>query len=392
MGKAGRIMGRWLLVLLGIVVAISGCGKEDRDSASSATAPTVEGGTRRITLPADSPLLLELKVARVEEADFPSAEIVAPGRLRAEPTRFARITSPVKGKIARVLVVSGDAVEAGAPLVELESPDASGFEADQLQARAAVDQAHSALAKADADRERMRDLFAHNAVARKEVLNAETEYDRAAAALKQAEATLADKTRRLQILGLEPGHLDQPLVVRAPLAGKVLDMAVAPGVFWDDTSVPLMSVADLTVLWVISNVPEAGVSKIRVGEQLEVQLTAHPERVFTATVTRVADTVDPQSHTVEVRGELANPDGLLRPEMFGQIRHVDAPARTAVVPIDAVLQSEGFPYVYRELSPGVFEPASVELGVRREGRVAVLRGLSVGDRVVVDGAILLAGY
>ena len=78
--------------------------------------------------------------------------------------------------------------------------------------------------------------------------------------------------------------------------------------------------------------------------------------------------------------------------MFGQIRHVDALAKTAVLPVDAILQSEGEPYVYRVISPGVFEPSPVELGVRREGRVAVLRGVAVGEDVVVDGAILLAGY
>ena len=385
-------MNRLLLFVLCAVLASAGCSGGDDPAAKADAPPVVDADSRRVTLPPDSPLIDELKIAKVEAADFPSVEVVAPGRLRAEPTRLARVSSPVKGKIARVLVAQGDSVKAGDPLVELESPDASGFESDQLKARAARDEARSELAKADADRDRMRDLFDHNAVARKEVLNAETEYDRAAAALDQANATLADASRRLQILGLEPGHLDQPLIVRSPLAGKVLVLAVAPGVFWDDTSMPLMTVADLSVLWVTSNVPESDVSKIRVGENLEVMLTAHPERVFSATVTHVADTVDPDSHTVEVRGELTNPDGLLRPEMFGQIRHVDALAMTPVLPVDAVLQSEGEPYVYRVVSPGVFEPKAVELGVRREGRVAVLSGVEVGDSVVVDGAVLLAGY
>jgi membrane fusion protein, heavy metal efflux system len=385
-------MNRLRLLVLCAALAIAGCGGEERDAAEATNSPVVDAGSRRVTLPPDSPLLDELEVARVEAADFPSVEVVAPGRLRAEPTRLARVTSPVKGKIARVLVAQGDSVEQGAPLVELESSEASGFESDELQARAAVDQTRSELAKADADRERMRDLFAHNAVARKEVLNAETEYDRAAAALIQAKAALAQTSRRLRILGLESDHFDQPLIVRAPLAGKVLDLAVAAGVFLDDTSGPLMTVADLSVLWVTSSVPEADVSKIHVGENLEVSLTAHPERIFSATVTHVADAVDPDSHTVEVRGELQNPDGLLRPEMFGQIRHIDALASIPVLPVDAILQSEGEPYVYLVISPGVFEPKPVELGVRREGRVGVLRGVAVGDAVVVDGAVLLAGY
>jgi len=388
-----RALGRFVLALLACAVLPgSGCRDGGDEAAKAPMQPSVDAATRRVTLPTDSPLLDELKTGVVERAEFPTAEIVAPGRLRAVPTRYARVSSPVKGKIARVLVQEGDAVAQGAPLVELESADATEFESAQVQARAAVDQARSELAKADADRDRLRDLFAHDAVARKEVLNAETEYDRAAAAMRQAEAALAEASRRLEILGLAPGKVDQALVVRAPLAGKVIDLAVAPGVFWDDTNAPLMSVADLAVLWVTSNVPEADVSKIRVGESLEVHLTAVPDRVFQATVQRVADTVDPTSHTIEVRGELANPDGLLRPEMFGQIRHVDALAQIAVVPVDAVLQSEGEPYVYRVVSPGVFEPTPVQLGVRRAKRVAVLRGVAAGDTIVVDGAVLLAGY
>ena len=101
--------------------------------------------------------------------------------------------------------------------------------------------------------------------------------------------------------------------------------------------------------------------------------------------------MDPQTHTVAVWAELDNPDGLLRPDMFGRIRYVDAVAQLPIIPLGAVVQSESGPFVYRQVRPGSFEPVAVMLGVRRGEEVAVLTGLREGDQIVVGGSMLLEG-
>ena len=336
-------------------------------------------------------MLAEIHVESVASAEVPTVEVVAPGKLRADPNRLARVELPVSGRITKVLVALGDPVTEGKPLMEVDSPEAGEFQSAYLEARAAVAEATAALSKAEADRDRISDLFEHKAVARKEVLNAETELEQRRQELAQAQAEAEQADARLKILGLKPGKFGKRFTLRAPLAGKVIEMNVAPGQFWSDISAPLMTIADLSKIWVTSSVPEQDISKIRVGALLDVELTAYPDRSWRVAVFRIADAVDPQTHTVTVWGEIDNPDGLLRPEMFGRIRYVNAIAHLPVVPTGAVIQSESGPFVYRQVAPGTFEPVSVTLGVRHDDRVAVLKGIAQGDQIVVQGTMLLEG-
>lgn len=371
-----------------LAIAVVGCkGKPQQDTP----APASDAAARRIVIPADSPMLSEIHVEVVASAEMPTVEVVAPGKLRADPNRLAKVELPVTGRITQILVSLGDAVTEGQTLMEVDSPEAGEFQSAFLQARASVGEATAALSKAEADRDRISDLFEHKAVARKEVLNAQTELEQRREELAQARAEAEQAIGRLKIMGLKPGQVGKPFTLQAPLAGKVIEMNVAPGQFWSDLGAPLMTIADLSKVWVTSNVPEGDVSKIRVGAMLEVELTAYPDRSWNVTVFRIADEVDPQTHTVTVWAELDNADGLLRPDMFGRTRYVDSVARLPVIPLGAVVQSEGGPFVYRQVTPGTFEPVAVMLGVRRKQQVAVLTGLKEGDQIVVGGTMLLEG-
>jgi membrane fusion protein, heavy metal efflux system len=372
-----------------LLLAIACEGKPEESDASTVTSQ--DDSMRRIVLPANSPILSEIQVERVATEEVPTVEVVAPGKLRADPNRTARVELPVTGRVTQVMVALGDAVVEGQPLMEVDSPESGEFRSAYLEARASVAEATAALSKAEADRDRIKDLFEHKAVARKEVLNAETELVQRRQELAQARAGAEQASGRLKILGLVPERAEKQFTLRAPLAGKVIEMNVAPGQFWSDIGAPLMTIADLSKVWVTSNVPESDISKVRVGASLEVTLTAYPGRSWTVNVFRIADSVDPRTHTVAVWAELENSEGLLRPEMFGQVRYVDAPAQLPVIPLGAVVQSESGPFVYRQVTPGTFEPVPVTLGVRRDGQVAVLTGLQQDDQIVVGGTMLLEG-
>ncbi|MFZ1864760.1 MAG: efflux RND transporter periplasmic adaptor subunit [Polyangiales bacterium] len=376
-----------ILLMLSTTVACKASPKQDEPSP----AASQNDSARRIVLPPDSPMLAEIGVEPVTSAEVPTVEVVAPGKLRADPNRLARVELPITGRITQVLVGLGDAVVQGQPLMEVDSPEAGEFQSAYLEARASVAEATAALSKAEADRDRISDLFEHKAVARKEVLNAETELEQRREELAQARAEAEQAGARLKILELKPGKFGKRFTLKAPLAGKVIEMNVAPGQFWSDISAPLMTIADLSKIWVTSNVPEQDISKIRVGALLDVELTAYPDRSWRVAVFRIADAVDPQTHTVTVWGEIDNPDGLLRPEMFGRVRYVDSIAQLPVIPAAAVVQSESGPFVYRQVAPGTFEAVPVTLGVRHGDRVAVLKGIEHGDQIVVQGTMLLEG-
>jgi len=142
---------------------------------------------------------------------------------------------------------------------------------------------------------------------------------------------------------------------------------------------------------VTSQVPESEIRFIRPGERVEITLVAYPGRVFDGRVSRIADTVDPQTRTIKVQAEMKNPGGELRPEMYGSIRHIESVARVPVVPAGAVVQAGDRSIVYVETAPGRFEERPVTVGKRAGELVRVVSGVAPGDRVVVDGVMLLNG-
>jgi cobalt-zinc-cadmium efflux system membrane fusion protein len=336
-------------------------------------------------------MLKQITVEPVAVQELPTDETVTPGKLEANPNRISKLLLPVSGRVMSVLVKTGDAVQKDQPLLTVQSPDADAALSAYLSARAAETQAGVALTKAQADSEREADLYAHDAVAQKDVQAAVSALAQAQAAVEQARATREQALRRLTLLGLSTTAADQQVVVRAPLSGKVLDLSVVPGEFRNDTTTPVMTIADLSTVWVTSQVPETYIRFIHVGEPVAISLVAYPGETFRGRVSRVADTVDPQTRAVKVQAELDNRSGRLRPEMYGSIHHIQATANTPVVPAGAVVHSGEKTIVFVEVAAGRFEPREVAVGQRAGDVVRVIRGVVAGDKVVVDGAMLLQG-
>lgn len=380
-----------LLSVVTVAAAILGtfaCSKkeEPRPAQVAATVPVTPG---EVTLPPDSPKLLQIKVEEVQSADIPTDEVIAPGKIELNPNRIAHITLPVAGRILNQTVKLGDTVQHGQLLFSVESPDADAANAAHLQALASINQAKAALFKGQKDLDRVMDLYEHKAIAQKEVINAQSTVSQAQAALDQSEAMAKQAHRKLEILGLNAGEFGQKVAVRSPIAGKVLEFLPTQGEYRNDTNLSVMTIADLSTVWVASDVPESQIRLIKIGQQLEIQLTAFPNETFRGRVTRLADTVDPQTRTIKVRAEMDNARGRFRPEMFGNIRHVEGVVRRPVVPSGAIVQGDGQNIVFVETSRGVFRQTQISVGNRFKDLIPVTSGLKQGDRVVTDGAMLL---
>jgi membrane fusion protein, heavy metal efflux system len=375
---------------LGAILLLTGCGQAPTVSApgTAAAKPAEEG---RIVLPAGSPKLKLIRVAVVQMRSIPLEEVVAPGKVEVNPNRISRLLMPVAGRIQQVLVRLGDAVEEGQALLTIDSPEAALAMTGHAQAQSQLRLAKSALAKAGKDLDRVRELYAHRAVAMKDVMSAEQDLAEAQSAVEQTQAGAEGAIKRLETLGLRPGLPAEQMHVRAPIRGKVLEIAVAPGEYRNDTSANLMTIVDLSSVWVTSNVPESSIRLIQGGERVDIELAAYPGEVFHGKVMRIADTVDPQTRTIKVQAELDNPGGCLRPEMFGSIRHSHGSRTLPVVPASAVVHWGGGAGVSVETAPGVFERSPVSIGEPRDGLTPILSGLKGSERIVVDGAVLLAG-
>jgi membrane fusion protein, heavy metal efflux system len=375
-----------------LMLAIAGCGRQQQVAAEKSAAPAVPTDSGEIRLPADSPQLKRLRIEEVRTEQVPFEEVVVPGKIEANPTRISRIALPVAGRVKQVMVTIGDAVSQGQPVIALDSPEIGAALSAYRQAQARVTQAKAGQAKAESDLNRIKDLFDNRAVAQKEVISAETTLTQAKSDVAQAEAALQETQKKLQIFGLQSDQPVQDIKVRAPVSGKVLEISVTAGEYRNDTSAPVMTIADLSTVFMAADVPEDRIRFIQPGEHVEINLSAYPGEIFRGQVKRISDTVDPQTRTIKVRAELQNPAGRLRPEMFGEIRHKQGLRDMPVVPAGAIVQGDQRNVVYRENSPGVFEPVEVMFGGREGDRVPILSGIKPGDRIVVDGPMLLRNY
>jgi len=350
-----------------------------------------------VVVPPDSPRAKQLRIETAREQAFPTDEVLAPARVMINPNRISRVLPPVQGRVLAVFVRLGDTVAEGQPLVNLNSPDADAAISTYLQADATLRQAKVTLVKTETDLERSRKLLQYQAISEKDVLAAQNDVATARAALENAEAARAQAVRKLMLLGLSTSDLQQPVVVRAPIGGVVTDISVTPGDYRAavssaaDVATPLMSIADLSTVWVSSDVPEPFMRLIRIGEDAEITFVAYPGETFTGRIARIGTTLDPQTRTLKVQVDLPNPARRFVPEMFGTMRHAGPSRRFPVIPVSAIVQEYGRSQVFVERGPGQFERRAVVTGVRTDDHVAIVSGLAANSRVIVDGAILLKG-
>lgn len=338
----------------------------------------------------DSPQLSRIRVEAVELSDVPMEQVIAPGKVELNPGRVSRIALPVAGRIREVNVMLGDQIRQGDTVLTLESQEISAVQSALRQAEASVSQAKASVAKAQADLDRAKDLFAKSAIAQKEVLAAETVVTQAKASLEQAMASRDEAQRKMALLGLHDGT-DTFINVHAPVSGKVTEIAAVAGEYRSDTAAPVLTIADLSTVWVSADVPESAIRFIQPGERVSITLPAFPDRTFTGQVKRIGDAVDPATRTIKVRAELSNPEGQLKPEMFAQICHDHGTRKLPTISKAAILQQEGRTVVYVERGRGQFQEVAVTLGWAGADRVAISKGVGPKDRVVVDGTMLLKG-
>lgn len=385
-----KIQWKWAIALGLLAVTLAGCNEQRLVETAKPATTTLEAKSGRAVIDPNSPQLAQIKTESLESSLVPVGTVAAPGKVEANVNRQSHVVLPLAGRVTTVLVRIGDFVRQGQPLLTVESADIDSAVSGFQQAQAAVTQARSAFAKAQMDLDREKDLFEHGAVPQKEVLNAQAVAVQAQAGVEQAQASVEQSRRRLQILGVGPGTFGQRVTLHAPISGKILEMSVVNGEFRNDLSTPVMTIADLSSVWVTSDVPETAIRFIKLGEPVKIDLTAYPGETFRGRVTLIGDTVDPQTRTVKVRAELSNADGRLKPEMFGSIQLAEQTKQLPTVPASAVMARDGKTLVWREASRGVFEKVAITTGAQVGDRMAVLDGLKPTDRVVVDGVMLLA--
>ena len=300
-----------------------------------------------------------------------------PAEVQINHVRVAHVAPLVRGRLQTVDAHLGDAVTKGQVLAQMQSTDLGSL-------RAALKQAQARKRVADAALERKQRLADSGVTAKKDVLAAEGDVEKAAADVQAARAELS-------VYGVGGRGSGASVSLRSPLAGVVLERHAIEGEVVDSATT-LFVVADLGRVWVIGSVFERDVSRVVKGLPTEVSVIAAPGRSWRGVVDYVDPALDPESRTVAIRVELDNLDGVLRPGLFGTIAigEPEAEGREVLAVPDAALQNiEGRMVVFAEVAPSVFEALTVIPGARAHGLTEIKDGLDVGTPIAVAGSFAL---
>lgn len=321
------------------------------------------------------PQLASIRSEPATAEAMPAADPVN-GRLTYDENVTARISSPIAGRVLALRAGVGDHVNRGAALVEIDSPELATAEAEQ--AKASSEEARQRLAY-----ERAKNLHEHEVIARKEFEAAEADY-------RQAQAETRRTSQRMRNLQAS-GHENGKFMLRSPLAGLVVERTVNPGQeVRPDLQAPLFLVTDISQLWVLVDVPEKNLSHVKVGQTVSVETDAWPNQHFSARVERIGVAVDPVTRRVQVRCTISNRDLKLKPEMFARVSFLADNERKGIRVPNTSLVTEGlYVYVFVEKAPGTFEKRKVSLALRGNDHSFVDSGLNEGEKVVIEGALLL---
>ena len=283
-----------------------------------------------------------------------SDTVLALGTVKARESVI--VTAKVSETVKAVHFDSGDEVAEGAPLVELTGNQQSAMLA---QAEATANEA-ARLYK------RQSDLAAQGVIAHASLDAQRAVRDSARARVAEMRASLGDR------------------VIRAPFAGVLGLRQVSPGTLVTPGT-PIATLDDIDRVYVDFPVPEAIFAHLAVGQRLTASGAAYAGRTFEGRLSIVDSRIDPGTRSVNVRGEFANEDRALRPGMLLQVTLIRPERQALLVPEIAIVQIGNAAFVYRVGDDDIAQRADVQIGSRRGGKVEILSGLAVGERIVVDG-------
>ena len=302
--------------------------------------------------------------------------------------QLVRINAPVTGRVLEVLARPGEVVEPGHPLFVLDSPDLGQAKSDYAKAVSDLARSQKALSLA-------KELVEIKAIAAKDIREAENDYNKAVAERERAAA-------RLRTLGIRADQLKDiadradastTVTVRAPRSGVIVERNISPGQVvaygQSDTPVSVFVIADLSSMWVLVDVYEPDVPKVKRGQVVRVVLPCCPQDKYEGTITNIGASVDKESRTLKVRAVVRNPGGVLKAEMFVKAV-IDIGASQALsLPQSAIQRTDATTFVLRETAKGEYERRIVKTGGDFDGMTEILDGLTPQDRVVSTGGVLL---
>jgi len=382
-------------IALALTAIVTGPTARSEQAAQPAAQPAAAPGTFKPT----KPQLDSLKIVTIASTTFRAVH-TTDGKISLNADRTTPVFSPYSGRVTKVLVGLGEYVKQGQPLLSLQAAEFVQGQSDLLTAQAGVASAHAQLSMAVTTEQRKHALYEAKAGALQDWQQSQSDLAAAQSAARTADAALAAVRNRLSILGKSDAEIDalasaqkmDPVAyVLAPISGTVTDRQVGPGQYLQaGAGNPVYTVGDLSNVWLVANVRETDAPYVKKGDTVEVHVVALPERTFSARVTYVSPTLDPSSRRVTVRAEIANGEGLLKPEMFASFNILSgSPASAPAVPDSGVIYEGSDARVWIAGDDGTLSLRKIKPGRSANGLLEVLEGVKPGEKVVASGALFI---
>lgn len=382
---------RTLLILFALAFLL-GCGKSEepkKEGGHGNDTHAEEGGHHEdehagvITL---SPEAIENAGIKTEAISLRpiSVEYAFTGKVSVNETRLAHVGPRIPGRAVEVFANPGDYVKKGQPLAVIDSPELGEAQSQYLKAKTTFEIAEKSY-------ERAKIVLEGKVISTGEFQRREGEYLSAKAELKATDD-------RLHLLGMTEKEIasigkehtiNSKVAIYSPISGAVIERHLTLGEVVEPVK-PLFTVADLSNLWVIADVTEADIPKIKKGQTVAIVVSAYPEKVFKGKLSYISEVIDPETRSVKVRAEVDNAKGMLKPEMFATVRiSTSEREKVLAVPESAVQREGDKSIVFVAVDEHEFEKRVIEVGPRINGFHRVLSGVKEGEKIVVNGAFTL---
>jgi cobalt-zinc-cadmium efflux system membrane fusion protein len=328
-----------------------------------------------------------VKIGSVGTYEFPVDKETV-GNISFADDLSVQVFPSYQGKIIKCRAELGDQVQKGQPLYTIESPDLIQAESNLIGAAATLDLTSKELSRA-------KELDGSSGVSQRE-------YEQAISDEQTAEGALKAARDAVRVFGKTDAEIDQiigsrkidpALVVRSPISGEVTDFNGPEGLFVQPGNLPApFTVSNVSIKWMLADVIESDIPVLHIGQPVEVNVMAYPDRLFHGKISKIYASVDPNTHRVTVRSEIADNQNELRPGMLANfVIRVHKPVQAPAIPANGVVREpDGTMVAWVTTDRHHFSQRVIKLGLRAEGQVEILDGLQQGELVVTDGAVFLS--
>jgi membrane fusion protein, heavy metal efflux system len=373
-----------IIVAAGVLESACSRGQAANANAPQGSVAKSAASSSEAALELSPSQLNSIKIEPVASYQFP-VEKDAVGNIDFDEDLSVQVFPAYQGTILKTFGELGARVQKDQPLYTIKSPDLIQAESNLIGAAATLDLTNKELAR----------VQGLGGVSEREKEQATSDQQTAEGALKAArDAVLVfGKTNAEIDQMIASRRTDPALVVRSPIAGKITYKVAQPGFLVQPGNVPApYSVADVAIKWMLANVSETDVPLFHLGQPVQVKVMAYPDHGFQGKVSKIYETVDPNTHRVTIRSEIADPHDELRPGMLANfVIRVRNPVEDTAIPANGVVrEADGTMTAWVTTDRRRFEQRIIKIGLRNDDRVQVLDGLRRGELVVADGAVFLS--